>query len=60
MAGPWEESTGTVHAQSLEFLAVGGYSFKLVETPDEQSQIECLLHQTFVSRGAQNRHPSGA
>jgi len=48
MAGPWEESTGTLLAQSFEFLAVGGYTFKLAETLDEQNQIECLLHQTFV------------
>jgi len=48
MAHRQTESTGIGLAQATAVLVLGGYSFKLAGTPDEQNQIECLLHRTFV------------
>jgi hypothetical protein len=48
MPQPQEESTALGLTQATGFPILGGYVFKLAETPDEQDQIERLLHQTFV------------
>jgi len=35
-------------APATEFLALGGYSFRLAASPEEEEQILQLLHRTFV------------
>ncbi len=46
MAQDLDETTSP--APATEFLALGGYSFRLAQLPEEEDQILQLLHRTFV------------